>query len=67
MIQMLQEVTDWGCERVVNGIYHVNDSGQLVAYQAPGGSVQRFKAPMKQYSKARRKFVKVGEYEIESN
>jgi hypothetical protein len=64
MIQMLQEVTDWGCERVANGIYHVNDSGQLVAYQAPGGSVQRFKAPMKQYSKARRKFVKVGEYEI---
>ena len=33
MIEILQEVTDWGKYKVNNGVYHVNSSGNLVAYQ----------------------------------
>ena len=33
MIQILQEVTDWGKFKVNNGIYHINGAGSLVAYQ----------------------------------
>ena len=33
MIDILQEVTDWGKYPINNGIYHVNGAGQLVAYK----------------------------------
>ena len=33
MIDILQEVTDWGKYSANNGIYHVNGAGQLVAYK----------------------------------
>ena len=56
MIEILQEVTDWGNEPVANGLYHVNRQVQLVAYQAPGGELKVFNKPMKQFSKTRRKF-----------
>ena len=62
MIEILQETTDWGDAPVANGQYHVNGLGQLVAYQALNGELKTFKSPMKQFSKARRKFKKVGEY-----
>ena len=62
MIQILQEVTDWGKFKVNNGIYHINGAGSLVAYQVNADSVvQVLKTPSKQFSKSRRKFVKIGE------
>jgi hypothetical protein len=33
-----------------------------VAYQAPEAELKVFSTPMKQFSKSRRKFKKVGEY-----
>jgi len=62
MIDILQEVTDWGKYKVNNGIYHVNSAGKLVAYQInENAEVQVLKTPSNQFSKARRKFVKIGE------
>ena len=60
MIEILQEVTDWGDKKISNGIYHVNGAGQLVQYND-----KVFKNPMKQFSKSRRKFTKIGEREEE--
>lgn len=57
-IKVLQETTDWGNERVVNGVYHVNEKGWLVQYND-----KKFKVPLKQFSKARRKFKQIGEYD----
>ena len=66
MIEILQEVTDWGKYKVNNGVYHVNSSGKLVAYQVNQKSeVQVLNVPSTQFSKARRKFVKIGEREEE--
>jgi predicted nucleic acid-binding Zn finger protein len=56
MIEILQEVTDWGKYPVANGVYHVNSAGQLVQHND-----KVFKNPIKQFSKARRKFTKIGE------
>lgn len=56
MIEILQEVTDWGKYNVTNGVYHVNSAGQLVQHND-----KVFKNPIKQFSKARRKFTKIGE------
>ena len=66
MIDILQEVTDWGKYKVNNGVYHVNSAGKLVAYQVnEDAEVQVLKTPSNQFSKARRKFVKIGEREEE--
>ena len=65
MIDVLQEVTDWGSQDVQNGIYHVSGAGSLVAYQAPGGELIRFEHPMKNFSKTRRKFKKLEQYSEE--
>jgi len=56
MIEILQEITDWGKYPVANGVYHVNSAGQLVQHND-----KVFKNPIKQFSKARRKFTKIGE------
>lgn len=62
MIEILLETTDWGKYKVNNGMYHVNGAGQLVAYQPNAESpLQVLKSPSKQFSKSRRKFVKLGE------
>jgi len=62
MISILQETTDWGKFKVNNGIYHINGAGSLVAYQVnQDAEVQVLKSPSKQFSKSRRKFVKIGE------
>ena len=66
MIEVLQEITDWGDQSVSNGIYHVNDSGQLVAYQAPEGELKTFLNPIKQFSKSRRKFKTLDKYSDQS-
>jgi hypothetical protein len=57
MIKMMQEVTDWGDDAVKNGVYHINEKGELVGYND-----KIFKNPLKQFSKSRRKFKKIGEY-----
>ena len=70
MIDILQEVTDWGKYKVNNGIYHVNSAGKLVAYQPNKKSpIQELNVPSTQFSKSRRKFVKIGERpeEFDSN
>lgn len=56
MIEILQEVTDWGKYPVANGVYHINSAGHLVQHNDTV-----FKDPIKQFSKARRKFKKIGE------
>ena len=56
MIEILQETTDWGDAPVANGIYHVNVQGHLVQHND-----KVFKNPIKQFSKARRTFEKIGE------
>ena len=62
MIEILQEVTDWGKYKVNNGVYHVNSAGKLVGYQVnPDSELQVLKVPSTQFSKARRKFKKIGE------
>ena len=58
-IKMMQEVTDWGDEAVSNGVYHINEKGELVGYNE-----KIFKNPLKQFSKSRRKFKMVGEYDV---
>jgi len=64
MIEILQEVTDWGKYPVANGVYHINSAGHLVQHNDTV-----FKEPIKQFSKARRKFKKIGERpeELESH
>ncbi len=56
MIEILQEVTNWGKLNISNGVYHVNSAGQLVQYND-----KVFKNPIKNFSKSRRKFEKIGE------
>lgn len=63
MIEILKEVTDWGDHTVNNGFYHVNGAGQLIAHQPAGGKLTIFKNPLKNFSKSRRKFEKVGDYQ----
>jgi len=56
MIEILQEVTNWCKLNISNGVYHVNSAGQLVQYND-----KVFKNPIKNFSKSRRKFEKIGE------
>ena len=68
MIDILQEVTDWGKYKVNNGVYHVNSAGKLVAYQPDiDAPVQTLNVPSTQFSKVRRKFKKIGERPEELN
>tara|TARA_B110000881_G_C18557599_1_gene507867 strand:+ start:303 stop:494 length:192 start_codon:yes stop_codon:yes gene_type:complete len=60
-MQYLKEVTDWGSYTYVpNHTYIVNDAGQLMGI-IPQGKTEAvmYKKPMKQFSKARRKFIKI--------
>ena len=60
-IKILQETTEWE-EPIHNGIYHVNGAGHLVAYENDYG-LTTFSKPMKQFSKSRRTFKQIGEYD----
>jgi len=60
MIRILQEITDWGDEKVSNGTYYVNEHGHLVAYKPVNGEYKEFSKPMKRFSTARRKFKELG-------
>ena len=60
MIKVLQETTDWPYK----GVYHINSSNELVAYQSTIYSpLKTFKSPIKNFSKSHRKFKLVREYE----
>tara|TARA_B100001057_G_scaffold271412_1_gene271663 strand:- start:44083 stop:44406 length:324 start_codon:yes stop_codon:yes gene_type:complete len=67
MIEILKEITEWDCYKVNNGFYHINGAGQLVAHQPEGGELKVFKTPIKNFSKSRRKFLKVGDYQEKNN
>jgi len=58
--EYLLEVTDWGEQKVPNHTYILDEKGHLAGY-IPNGKTEEiwFKTPMKQWSKARRKFKKV--------
>ena len=64
LITIYQEITDWSKAPIPvhNGIYHLNESGHLVAFENTFG-LKRFTVPKKLFSKARRKFKKIGEYD----
>ena len=59
MIEILQEITDWGEDKVSNNIYYVRNKTSLVAY-IPEGSEKKieFTKPLS-FSKSRRKFKKL--------
>jgi len=60
MITILKEITDW---EFSGGTYYLNDHEQLVGYMPEDGAYKEFKNPIKQFSKARRKFKVLGHIE----
>ena len=59
-MEYLQEVTDWGDHNIPNHTYIVNSAGQLAGYIKQNTTEEiMFKKPKKQWSKSRRKFLKV--------
>tara|TARA_B110000977_G_scaffold83086_1_gene111007 strand:- start:2861 stop:3052 length:192 start_codon:yes stop_codon:yes gene_type:complete len=61
MIEYFKEITDWGSYTYVpNHTYMVDKSGHLVGYIKTGTTEEIiFSKPMKQFSKSRRKFIKL--------
>ena len=58
-MEYLQEVTVWG-DNTPNHAYIVNKAGQLAGYIKVGTTKEiMFKKPKKQWSKSRRKFIKI--------
>ena len=59
MIEILQEITDWGEERIANNTYYVRNKTSLVTY-IPTGSKNKleFTKPLT-FSKYRRTFKKL--------
>ena len=58
-IEILQEITDWGEDKVSNNTYIVENKSKLLAY-IPQGSKKKitFTKPLS-FSKSRRKFKKL--------
>jgi len=56
---LLQETTDWGSQGISNGIYALNQQGQLVGYTQGKEPLRIYAKPMKQFSQSRRKFVTI--------
>ena len=57
MIEVLQEITDWGDEKVSNHTYIVKNKSSLVGYIPKGAKeIIEFKKPLS-FSKSRRKFI----------
>ena len=56
MIEILQEITDWGEDKVSNHIYYVRNKTSLIAYIKKGTKKKiTFPKPLS-FSKSRRKF-----------
>ena len=69
MIEVLQEITDWGEEQISNNIYFVKNKMKLHAYIKEGTTEMiKFPKPIS-FSKSRRKFKKLNieDYESLSN
>ena len=61
MIEILQEITDWGEDKVSNHIYYVRNKTSLIAYIKEGTKKKiTFPKPLL-FSKSRRKFKVIGE------
>jgi len=61
MITVYKEVTEW-VDNTHNGIYHLDSNNNLVAYQrTEDDDVVTFSKPL-QFSKTRRKFIKIRKY-----
>ena len=59
MIEILQEITDWGEDKVSNHIYYVKDKTSLIAYIQEGTKKKiTFPKPLS-FSKSRRKFKRL--------
>jgi hypothetical protein len=59
-LQYLQETTVWEFSDTPNHTYILNRGGHLVGYIKSGTTKEIvFKSPLKQFSKSRRKFVKL--------
>ena len=59
MIEKLQEITDWGEDKVSNHIYYVKDKTSLIAYIQEGTKKKiTFPKPLS-FSKSRRRFKKL--------
>jgi len=57
VIEVLQEITDWGDEKVSNHTYIVKNKSSLVGYIPKGAKeIIEFKKPLS-FSKSRRKFI----------
>jgi len=59
-LKYLKETTDWGDYPAKNHTYILNEKNELVGY-IPYGMDEEYilKSPMKQFSKARRKFTEI--------
>ena len=59
-MEIIKEITVWDCEyKVPNNTYLLNNKGKLVAYIKEGDSViNQLKSPL-EFSKSRRKFIKI--------
>ena len=61
MIEILQEITDWGEDKVSNHIYYVRNKTSLIAYIKKGTKKKiTFPKPLS-FSKSKRKFKVCGE------
>jgi hypothetical protein len=60
-VSYLKEITDWDDNGATpNHTYIVNEQGQLAGYVKTGTKDEIwFKKPMKQFSKSRRRFIKL--------
>ena len=57
MIEVLQEITNWGDEKVSNHTYIVKNKTSLIGYIPKGSKkIIEFKKPLS-FSKSRRKFI----------
>tara|TARA_Y100000114_G_C11675214_1_gene285823 strand:- start:35 stop:229 length:195 start_codon:yes stop_codon:yes gene_type:complete len=64
VIEVLQEITDWGDEKVSNHTYIVKNKSSLVGYIPKGSKkIIEFKKPLS-FSKSRRKFIEHGGFKI---
>lgn len=64
-MKYLKEITDWSDSKVAvpNHTYIVNDAGHLLGYIKTKTKEEiRFKSPMKQFSKSRRKFITLKDF-----
>ena len=59
MIETLQEITDWGEDKVSNNTYIVENKNKLLAYIPQGSRKKITFAKLLSFSRSRRKFKKL--------